>query len=86
MLAEKAARLFLKILLDIFQLLSIMHLMELNKHQKAEAELYNLIEQCKAGNIYISHLTLYIMENLSESGLQTLADAYDVSKEGEALN
>lgn len=63
-----------------------MHLMELTERQKAEAELYKLIEECKRGNIYISVLTDYLMDNLSEKGLRTLADAYDASQEGQPLN
>lgn len=59
--------------------------MELNERQKAEAELYNLIEQCKHGNIYISDLTDYILDKISESGIRTLADAHDSSKNGPAL-
>lgn len=60
--------------------------MELTERQKAEAELYNLIEQCNAGNIYVSVLTDYIMDNLSEKGLRGLADDYDESQEGQPLN
>ena len=60
--------------------------MELNERQKAEAELYNLIEQCKAGNIYVSVLTDYIMDNLSEKGFRTLADAHDLSQDGPSLS
>ena len=60
--------------------------MELNERQKAEAELYNLIEQCNRNNISISVLTDYIMDNLSEKGLRTLADDYDESQEGQPLN
>ena len=60
--------------------------MELNERQKAEAELYNLIEQCKAGNIYISDLTDYIMDNLSEKGIRTMSDDYDESKSGPSLS
>jgi hypothetical protein len=59
---------------------------KLTERQKAEAELYNLIEQCKANNIYISVLTDYLMDNLSEKGFRTLADAYDASQEGQPLN
>jgi hypothetical protein len=59
---------------------------KLTERQKAEAELYNLIEQCKAGNIYISVLTDYIMDNLSEKGFRTLSDAYDASKDGHSLS
>lgn len=60
--------------------------MELNERQKAEAELYNLIEQCKAGNIYVSVLTDYIMDNLSEKGLRGLADDYDDKQSGPPLS
>ena len=60
--------------------------MELNERQKAEAELYNLIEQCNRGNIYISVLTDYLMDNISDKGFRTLADAYDASQEGQPLN
>lgn len=60
--------------------------MELTERQKAEAELYNLIEQAKGGNIYVSVLTDYIMDNLSEKGLRTLSDAYDASQGGKPLN
>jgi hypothetical protein len=59
---------------------------KLTERQKAEAELYNLIEQCKAGKIYISVLTDYLMDNLSEKGFRTLSDAYDASQEGQPLN
>ena len=60
--------------------------MELNERQKAEAELYNLIEQCKAGNIYVSVLTDYIMDNLSEKGIRGLADDYDDKQGGPPLS
>jgi hypothetical protein len=60
--------------------------MKLTERQKAEAELYNLIEQCKSNHIYISVLTVYIMDNLSDKGFRTLADAYDASQKGQPLN
>lgn len=60
--------------------------MKLNERQKAEAELYRLIEQCKEGNIYISDLTDYLMDNLSEKGIRTLADDYDESQSGPSLS
>ncbi len=60
--------------------------MELNERQKAEAELYKLIEECKRGNIYISDLTDYILDNISEKGMRTLADDYDESQEGQPLS
>ncbi len=63
-----------------------MNNMKLTERQKAEAELYNLIEQCKNNNIYISVLTDYLMDNISEKGFRTLADAYDASQEGQPLN
>ncbi len=59
---------------------------KLTERQKAEAELYNLIEQCKAGNIYISVLTDYLMDNISEKGIRGLADDYDDKQSGPPLS
>lgn len=52
----------------------------MTEREKAETELYNLIEACKNGSIYISVLTDYIMDNLSEKGIRTMADDYDESQ------
>jgi hypothetical protein len=47
--------------------------MELTERQMAEAELSNLLNEVRMGYLPISILTNFIMDNLSEKGITTLA-------------
>lgn len=60
--------------------------MKLNERQKAEAELTNLLTEYQRGNLRLSVLTDYLMDNLSDKGIRGMADDYDESKEGQPLS
>lgn len=60
--------------------------MELNERQKAEANLTNLLTEYQRGNIRLSVLTDYIMDNISDKGIRGMADDYDESQEGQPLS
>jgi len=47
--------------------------MELTERQMAEAELSNLLNEVRMGYLPINILTNFIMDNLSEKGITTLA-------------
>jgi cytochrome c553 len=60
--------------------------MELNERQKAEAELTTLLTEYQRGNLRLSVLTDYLMDNLSDKGIRGMADDYDEAQEGQPLN
>lgn len=60
--------------------------MELNERQKAEVNLTNLLTEYQRGNIRLSVLTDYLMDNISDKGIRGMADDYDESQEGRPLS
>lgn len=48
--------------------------MELTDRQMAEAELSNILKEVQMGYLSVSLCSDFIMDNLSEKGIRTLAD------------
>lgn len=58
----------------------------LSDWQKSEIQLNNLLQEFQRGNIRLSVLSDYIMDNLSEKAISGLASDYDDSQEGQPLS